>query len=88
VRGSIAWTNTILRENVSAAFLDRVADWIVQAGEVLVILRYLRAAGGKDFALCRSSAEFEGLVESVPTGTDIEVFRDPQLPIRVWSMMR
>jgi hypothetical protein len=68
--------------DVTSIFLDRVAGWIQQSGEVLVVLRYLRAAGAKDFALCRTTADFELLVDSMPTGTDIEVFRDPQVPIR------
>jgi hypothetical protein len=68
--------------DVTTAFLERVAEWIQRSGEVLVILRYLRAAGAKDFALCRTRGDFEALVESLPTGTDIEVFRDPQIQLR------
>jgi len=62
--------------------MDRVSGWIEKSGEVLVVLRYLRAAGAKDFALCRTSEDFESLVRFVAIGTDIEVFRDPQLPLR------
>lgn len=68
--------------DVNAAFLDRAASWIEQAGEVLVILRYLRAAGAKDYAICRNIAEFRDLVDAAPLGTDIEVFKDAQLPLR------
>lgn len=67
---------------VTEEFIDRVADWLVQRGEVLVVLRYLHAAGAKDFALCRSRAEFERIIELVPRGTDIEAFRELQLPLR------
>jgi hypothetical protein len=67
--------------DVTPTFLNRVTDWIERAGEVLVILRYLNS-GAKDFALCRTRSEFEDLVDSVPRGTDIEVLRDRQLPIR------
>jgi hypothetical protein len=68
--------------DVTPAFLGRVAEWLQRSGEVLVILRYFRAAGAKDFALCRTPADFEALVQAVPRGTDIEVFRDAQLPLR------
>ena len=68
--------------DVTPAFLDRVATWIEATGEVLVVLRYLRAAGAKDFALCRTRQEFESLVSSARRGTDICVFRDRQLPLR------
>lgn len=68
--------------DVSPAFLGRVASWLERSGEVLVILRYLRAAGRKDYALCRDASEFHDLVRSAPLGTDIEVFKEPQLPMR------
>jgi hypothetical protein len=68
--------------DVTPAFLERVAAWISETGEVLVILRYLRAAGAKAFALCRMRHEFESLVKAAPRGTDIEVFRDRQLSLR------
>src|SRR5438094_10577449 len=66
--------------DVTPAFLERVAAWISESGELLVILRYL-GAGAKDFALCRTRQEFESLVKLAPRGTDIEVFRDCQLPL-------
>jgi hypothetical protein len=68
--------------DVTPQFLARVADWIRVSGEALVVLRYLRAAGAKDFALCRSMDEFKALVAEAPPGTDIEVFRDKQVPLR------
>src|SRR4051812_2272449 len=68
--------------DVTPAFLDRVAAWIQASGEVLVVIRYLRAAGAKDFALSHSRVDFEALVAAMPVGADIEVFRDPQLPMR------
>jgi hypothetical protein len=63
-------------------FVETVADWIKTFGEVLVVLRYLHAAGKKDFALCNSEREFRRIIELVPAGTDIIVIRDKQLPLR------
>lgn len=68
--------------DVTPAFMERVAGWIRQSGEVLVVLRYLGMAGAKDFALCCDRDEFAALVEAAPTGTDIMVFRDQHLPLR------
>jgi hypothetical protein len=68
--------------DVTPAFLRRVNEWIARQGEVLVVLRYLRAAGGRDFALCQGVDDFRAVVAAVPIGTDIEVFRDRQLPLR------
>jgi hypothetical protein len=62
--------------------LGKVREWIDEQGEVLIILRYLRMAGAKDFALCRSIAEFESIVEDAPVGADIEVVRHAGLPLR------
>ena len=63
--------------DVTPAFLARVADWLAASGELLIILRYLHAAGAKDFALCRSLAQFHEIVHAAPIGTDIEVVRTP-----------
>lgn len=74
-------TYTPARE-VTPAFLQCVQSWVEQDGEVLVLLRYLRAAGSRDWALCRTWAHFETIVNWAPRGTDIMVFRDAQLPFR------
>jgi len=72
----------VQRADVTPAFVQRATDWIALSGEVLVVLRYLGRAGAKDFALCRTRLALDALIESAPVGTDIEVFRDPQLPLR------
>lgn len=68
--------------DVTPAFLDIVRAWIDDSGEVLVVMRYLCSAGAKDFALITSAAEFDCLLAICPVGTDIIVFREPQLPLR------
>src|SRR5262245_41913789 len=67
---------------VTPKFLEAVGRWVDSSSEVFVVLRYLRAAGAKDYAFIKTRAEFAALVESVPDGTDIVVFRDSQLPLR------
>jgi len=70
--------------DVTPAFLETVGQWIEESAssDVFVVLRYLRAAGAKDYAFITSRADFAALIASVPDGTDIVVFRDPQLPLR------
>ena len=68
--------------DISDRYMNTVAAWIEEFGEVLVIMRYLRAAGAKDYALARTEDEFRRLIDVVPVGTDIIVFRDLQLPLR------
>jgi hypothetical protein len=67
---------------INDSFLAKVMEWIEATGEVFVALRYLRMAGARDYALCRSQEEFLSLIEIVPIGTDIIVFQDKQLPLR------
>jgi hypothetical protein len=67
---------------VTPRFLETVAGWLDSRSEIFVVLRYLRAAGAKDYAFIKTRDEFAALVASVPNGTDIIVFRDPQLPLR------
>jgi hypothetical protein len=68
--------------DISDEFLATVVSWIRNANEVFVVLRYLRAGGAKDYAFVRSEAELQELIGVCPVGTDIIVFRDPQLPLR------
>ena len=68
--------------DVSNAFLRRGGEWLAESEELLVVLRYLRMAGAKDFALCRSVAEFHNLVTAAPQGTDIILCRGRHLSLR------
>src|SRR5690606_34701033 len=68
--------------DITPKFLETVNSWIEASGEVLVILRYLRAAGARDFGLIDSADRFLRLVEVCPRGTDIIVCRDAPLPLR------
>jgi hypothetical protein len=68
--------------DVTPKFLATVGGWIDSSAEVFVVLRYLRAAGMKDYAFIKTRDEFASLVDSVAEGTDMIAFRDPQLPIR------
>ncbi|PKN91527.1 MAG: hypothetical protein CVU44_19420 [Chloroflexi bacterium HGW-Chloroflexi-6] len=70
------------RASSDTAFLLTVKDWIEQNKEVLVLLRYSRAAGSKDFELFNSFASFEHRLSLLSPQTSIIVFGTPQLPIR------
>ena len=66
--------------DITPEFVDRVAAWIAADGEVFVVLRWV--GGGRDFALCRSRADFERLVDIVCDGTEVLAMRGHHLPIR------
>lgn len=70
------------RARYTPDFLETANNWIACGGEVLVVLRYLRAAGAKDYALVTSFTDFVNIIDSCPIGTDIVVFRERKLPLR------
>lgn len=68
--------------DISEQYLEMVTSWIQESGEVLVIMRYLNAAGATDYAFARTTDDFRKLLDALPVGTDTIVFRDRQLPLR------
>ncbi|MDB5347100.1 MAG: hypothetical protein JWP89_5477 [Schlesneria sp.] len=68
--------------DVTSTYLSTVDQWIDSSEEVLVVLRYLGMAGAKDYAFIESPVAFRQLVDSVPIGTDIIVFKEHYLPLR------
>ncbi len=66
--------------DITPAFLDQVADWIATDGEVFAVLRWV--GGHRDYALCRSRAEFERLTEIVCDGTEVIAMRGRHLSVR------
>lgn len=64
------------------AFFERIAEWLKANGEVFAVLRFQYAAGSRDYAFCNSLESVKELLARVPSGTDVIVFRRPQLPFR------
>jgi hypothetical protein len=62
-------------------FLDRVRSFNTSP-EVLVLVRYSRAAGLKSFRLLSSFSAFELLLNPLPPSTAITIFKNPGLPHR------
>ena len=68
--------------DITPHFLQTVFSWLAMSSELFVVMRYLHAAGAKDYAFIHTESEFHQLIDACPKGTDIIVFRDRQLPIR------
>lgn len=68
--------------DITPRFVQAVTGWLAASDELFVVLRYLRAAGAKDYAFIHNETEFRQMIDACPNGTDIIVFRDRQLPIR------
>jgi hypothetical protein len=71
-----------IRSAADKEFLKTIEHWLESQPELLILVRYSRAAGNKDFEFYSS---FESLVERLrrlPPETCVTVFRTPQLPLR------
>ena len=60
----------------------RAAELLGSEGEALLLFRYARAAGKKDFLFINNMDLFRSEVESLPVDTSIVVYGDRQLPLR------
>ena len=74
-----------LEPTISAAdprFLGTLESWLHVQPEILVLIRYSRAAGSKDFELFSSFEALSERLRQLPPSTSIIAFRQPQLPLR------
>jgi hypothetical protein len=63
-------------------FLETVARWINETGEILVMIRFSHAGGNRSYEFFRSFQCFRERVLRCEPRTCILVFRKPQLPLR------
>jgi hypothetical protein len=64
------------------AFLANVSKLLSSQGEVLVLFRYARAAGNKDFMFISDMQTFRSKLKNLPADTNVIVYGDRQLPLR------
>lgn len=74
--------NTTLISAKDPAFLARLEAWLEETGEILLLIRYSRAAGSKDFELYSSFPALRVRIEELPQGTSVIAFKDAGLPQR------
>jgi hypothetical protein len=70
------------RSATGEEFLKTLEDWLCNQTEVLVLIRYSRAAGNESFEFFTSFAILRERIQQLPAETAITVFRTPQLPLR------
>lgn len=63
-------------------FLAKVEQLIETEGEVLVLFRYARAAGSKDFMFFKHLDVLQAKLGALPANTNVIVYGDRQLPLR------
>ena len=63
-------------------FLKTPENWLSSQTEVLVLIRYSRAAGDKSFEFQTSLAALQERLRQLPAEACVTVFRNPQLQLR------
>jgi hypothetical protein len=63
-------------------FLGTLESWLRRLPEILILIRYSRAAGSKDFEFFSSFEALWNRIRQLPPDTSIIAFRQPQLPLR------
>lgn len=63
-------------------FLNTLELWLRDQSEILVIIRYSRAAGAKSFEFFSSFTDLAQRLIELPPSTNIIAFRQPQLALR------
>lgn len=71
-----------LKSAAGEEFLKTLENWLDSQPEVLILIRYSRAAGNKDFEFYRSLAALLERLRQLPPETCVTVFRNPQLQVR------
>jgi hypothetical protein len=62
-------------------FLGTLENWLDSLPEILVLIRYPRAAGSKDFEFFSSFDALSNRIRQLPSSTSIVAFRQPQLQV-------
>jgi hypothetical protein len=65
-----------------SALLGVLENWLRSRPEILVLIQYSRAAGGKEFEFFFSYESLAGRLSQLPPSTSVIAFRDAQLPLR------
>lgn len=63
-------------------FLKTLEDWLRGESEIMILIRYSRAAGNKSFEFFNSFATLRGRLAQLKAETSVTAFRKPQLPMR------
>jgi hypothetical protein len=71
-----------LKSAAGEEFLKTLGDWLSSHTEVLVLIRYSRAAGDKSLEFHTSFAALQESLRQLPAEACVTVFRNPQLQLR------
>ena len=63
-------------------FLTTLEEWLCNQAEILVLIRFSRAAGNKSFEFFTSFGEFLERIRQLEPEACVTAFKRPKLPIR------
>jgi hypothetical protein len=72
----------VLTSTTDIEFLRTLEDWLSSESEVLILIRYSRAAGSKSFEFFTAFARLGERLAGLKTETCVTAFRKAQLPLR------
>jgi hypothetical protein len=71
-----------IRSAADNEFLKTLENWLESQPELLILVRYSRAAGKRDFEFYNSFESLLDRLRQLPSDTCVTVFRTPQLQLR------
>ena len=82
VMGAVEEPRATLASTTDKRFLKSLEDWLHGQSEVMILVRYSRAAGNKSFEFYTSFAALTQRLAQLKAETSVTAFRKPQLPLR------
>ena len=82
VGGILTIARETLRSTTEKKFLKSLEDWLHGQSEVMILVRYSRAAGNKSFEFYTSFSALTQRLAQLKAETSVTAFRKPQLPLR------
>ncbi len=82
IMGAFEKAHATLPSTTDKGFLKSLEDWLRDQSEIMILVRYSRAAGNKSFEFFTSFAALRARLVQMKSETSVTAFRKPQLPLR------
>jgi len=82
IMGAVEKPPATLPSTTDKKFLKSLEEWLRGQSEVMILVRYSRAAGNKSFEFFNSFAVLKKRLAELKAATNVVAFRSPQLPLR------
>lgn len=82
VMGAVEKPRATLTSTTDKRFLKSLEDWLGSRSEIMILVRYSRAAGDKSFEFYSSFAALTQRLAQLKPEASVTAFRKPQLPMR------